>query len=285
MADDTRVPVDWETGSVDSDGVGIRYLRTGGDGPPLVIAHGITDDALTRLPLVRDLQREYDVIAYDARGHGLSDAPEEGYAVDDLVSDLLAVVDGLDIRDPILFGHSLGGNTVAAAAARRPDLPRAVVLEDPAGMLVYGGDDPVEEDGDDASREELVANERERIEGWNESSVEELLETEPEMAGYVSEGRRELAELLAEARQRVDPNAARIYGAGVAPPTAVYPGVEAAALILKADAEDAEREGDREVADLLPDGDLVHVEGAGHTVFRDRYDDAYRELLAFLDDV
>ena len=52
--------------------------------------------------------------------------------------------------------------------------------------------------------------------------------------------------------------------------------------MLKADADTATRATDLDVADELTEGRLVHVHGAGHCVFRDRYDAAYAELRTFL---
>ena len=50
---------------------------------------------------------DYHLVMSDARGHGRSDAPEMGYAVEGRVVDLVGVVDALDIADPILLGHSI----------------------------------------------------------------------------------------------------------------------------------------------------------------------------------
>jgi len=297
MSDDRSGPGDWLSGDVRTDdGVRIHYARTGGDGPPLVIAHGITDSALCRAPLVRDLQADYDVVAYDTRGHGESDAPEDAYALDDRVADLLAVVEGLSLDRPVLFGHSLGGSTVAAAAARRPDLPRAVVLEDPAGMLGLDGGNGraasrrASEEGRAASRRASeegratrIRSARERIERWNASTTAELLESEDALAEYVADGGRALAEALATARRQVSPNIVAIYREGMGDFEELFPRITAPTLVLRADIDEAERRRDRELADLLADGRLVHVEDAGHTIFRDEYDAACRELRAFLD--
>ncbi len=126
-------PDAWETGTVRGDGVELQYYRAG-SGPPLVLAHGFYVNGRCWAPLLGDLAADFEVVAYDARGHGLSEAPESGYGIDERVADLVGVVRGLDLTDPVLLGHSMGAVTVAWAAATHPDLPRAVVLEDPVGM-------------------------------------------------------------------------------------------------------------------------------------------------------
>ena len=107
-----RVPSGWGEGSVRSNEIDLHYARSGGDGPPIVVSHGVFDDGVCRLPLARALDDAYDVVLYDARGHGCSDAPRDGYSAETMATDLLGLVDGLDLDDPVLFGHSMGGDAV-----------------------------------------------------------------------------------------------------------------------------------------------------------------------------
>ena len=277
---DTQVPLEspvpdrWSEESVDVDGVRFHYTRTGGDGPPLVVAHGVFDDGACRTPLLCALEDDYDVVAFDARGHGRSDAPESGYAVADRVADLAGLVDALELADPILFGHSMGGDTVLATAAAHPDLPRAVVAVDPACLLGDG-----DEDGTDRADEV-----REQILWWHDHSKAELLAADDELAGHVDAGDAELASLLADARLQVSPNIVEVFEEGWFDPEAYFPDIEAPTLVLRADGDEATRTRDRERVDLIDDARLVHVDGAGHCVFRDQRETATRELRAFLDE-
>ncbi|MFB6073461.1 MAG: alpha/beta fold hydrolase [Haloarculaceae archaeon] len=273
LEDPTPLPADWTAGTVHANGIDQHYVRTGGDGPPLVIAHGVFDDGPCRTPLARDLADDYDVFLPDARGHGRSAAPESGYGAADRAADLLALLDALEIEDPILFGHSMGGDTVAAAAARRPDVPRAVVLEDPGAMLEPEGD-----------RDDAVASAREQIEWWHDHTKAELLEADEELAGHVAAGEEELAARLADARLRVSPRVAGVFEHDLLDPGDVYPDVTAPTLVLKADADAEGRERDRERAAHFPDGRLVHVDDTGHCVLRDDRATATRELRTFLED-
>jgi non-heme chloroperoxidase len=59
------------------------------------------------------LQHGYRVIAHDRRGHGRSDQPAMGNDMDTYADDLAAVVNGLDLKDAIMVGHSTGGGEVA----------------------------------------------------------------------------------------------------------------------------------------------------------------------------
>src|SRR5688572_6184301 len=122
----------WTDGYVLANGIRIHYWRTGGNKPPLVLAHGSSDDGLCWTNLAKELEARFDVIMFDARGHGLSDPPSAADAADVQVEDLAGLIKELKLQKPILMGHSMGSASVAHFAAKYPDVPRAVILEDPA---------------------------------------------------------------------------------------------------------------------------------------------------------
>ncbi|MFP8953063.1 alpha/beta fold hydrolase [Natrialbaceae archaeon A-arb3/5] len=119
------LPDEWTTGTVSSADVDLQYYRTG-EGKPIVFAHGFLDTGQRWIPLAEELAANYAVIAYDARGHGRSDAPETGYRLADRIGDLHRIVDELNLDNSVLVGHSLGSGTVGWAAARQPDLPAGI---------------------------------------------------------------------------------------------------------------------------------------------------------------
>ena len=113
-----------------SNGVKLHYYRTGGKKPPLVLAHGITDDGLCWTPVAEALAEEYDVIMVDLRGHGKSEAPDTGYTLENMASELADLIRKLGIEKPVLLGHSMGAIAALLVAGLFPDLPRAIILED-----------------------------------------------------------------------------------------------------------------------------------------------------------
>jgi esterase len=111
----------------------IVYYDSGGGlagEPPVVLLHGVTLRAEDWENIFPRLGTRYRVIAYDARGHGKS-GRAASYALDDHVGDLIHMLRDLVGAPAILIGHSLGGATALAAAAREPSLVRGLVLEDP----------------------------------------------------------------------------------------------------------------------------------------------------------
>jgi pimeloyl-ACP methyl ester carboxylesterase len=103
-----------------------------GEGPPLVLLHGLS---ATRRNVVQGskhlLRRGYRLIAYDARGHGISE-PGPRYEYSDLVGDLDAVLARLDLERAVLVGSSMGATTAMAFALEHPDRVPAMVQITPA---------------------------------------------------------------------------------------------------------------------------------------------------------
>lgn len=127
----------WESNFINTNDIKLHYYRTGGIKPPIILSHGVTDNGLCWTPITRQLEERYDVIMVDARGHGLSDSSPTSYAIDDMVEDLVGLIEGLELRKPILMGHSMGAQISARTAALYPKLVSKIILEDPAYGLTF----------------------------------------------------------------------------------------------------------------------------------------------------
>jgi pimeloyl-ACP methyl ester carboxylesterase len=96
-----------------------------GEGPPIVLCHGITATRHSVVHGSRRLERDgHAVIAYDARGHGESDpAPAgQGYGYPELIGDLETVVaEEVGEGRFVLAGHSMGAHTAVGYALRHPE--------------------------------------------------------------------------------------------------------------------------------------------------------------------
>ncbi len=111
-----------------------------GEGPPVVLLHGLTATRRYVLHGSRALERAgHTVVAYDTRGHGESDpAPAgQGYGYPLLADDLEQVLEAeVGDRPYVLAGHSMGAHTAVAHALRRPRGLAGLVIAGP----VYGGE-------------------------------------------------------------------------------------------------------------------------------------------------
>jgi pimeloyl-ACP methyl ester carboxylesterase len=105
---------DLPCGDVRTIAATLRYYRAAGAGRPLLMLHGVTDNALCWTRTARALAPANDCILLDARAHGSSSAPASGYTAEDHAADVADVIRALDLNLPVLLGHSMG----AARATR-----------------------------------------------------------------------------------------------------------------------------------------------------------------------
>jgi pimeloyl-ACP methyl ester carboxylesterase len=104
----------------------------GGEGPPLLLVHGWPEFWYAWRMLMPALARDFEVIAVDQRGMGLSDKPEGGYDTGALAGDLVALMDALGHERFAVVGHDTGFAISYALAADHPDrVDRVALLEIP----------------------------------------------------------------------------------------------------------------------------------------------------------
>jgi pimeloyl-ACP methyl ester carboxylesterase len=121
----------------------IHFLDWDGEGsagagpvrPGVLLIHGLSNSAWSWTPVARRLRAVCHVVAMDLRGHGLSDAPTEGYDPDAFAADVLAVAEGsgllADLGDTVvLAGHGFGAIVAAWAAAAFGERCAGLVLVD-----------------------------------------------------------------------------------------------------------------------------------------------------------
>lgn len=127
---DEHLPADWTAATTTAlDGATLRWLDTGGDGPPVVLLHGIQVDGRSWLRTARHLAPRHRVLLPDLRGHGRSARVDATLTPDVHVADVRAVLDAARVETPIVVGHSLGAEIAGFLAATMPT--RGVVLVDP----------------------------------------------------------------------------------------------------------------------------------------------------------
>lgn len=131
MIRDETAPANCTSGRCQANDIDIHFLRTGGSKPPLVALHGLVGSGACLSPLASLLESDFDVVLPDARGHGQSDVPDNGYSYSELAADVLGLIEALDLTAPVLLGHSMGGLTAAVVASLPGSTISALVLVDP----------------------------------------------------------------------------------------------------------------------------------------------------------
>jgi 3-oxoadipate enol-lactonase len=121
---------------VDINGCVHHYVVEGiPDKPALVFSNSLGSDLRSWDVVVSRLGDRFRIIRYDKRGHGLTDAPEPPYSIDDLSDDLAGLMDKLDIQNALLCGLSVGGLIAQRFALKYRGRVRALVLCDTGARI------------------------------------------------------------------------------------------------------------------------------------------------------
>jgi N-formylmaleamate deformylase len=267
----------WHSGDLDAAGMRLHYVRSGGDGPPLVFAHGVGDDGWCWRVVAEALAPAYDVVLVDARGHGRSAEPADGYGAAVQADDLRWLISALALDSPVLVGHSMGAMTVLALAATTPALPRALVLEDPPPWWM-----PRAPEADCATRAQMRAD----MAAMKRQTHQELCDQQRQDAPRWPE-----AEIIrwAEAKQRMSPRVVEIFdsaGGSSVDWARELQSVRCPVLLLTGDPEQGALTTPEAIAALrgpVPGVQSVSVPDAGHSVRHDQPDRYLEAVERFLD--
>mgnify|MGYP000754112209 CR=1 FL=1 len=258
----------WQTGTVPITGGHLVWHRTGGNGPALVLSHGLTDSGLCWTRFAEALANDFDIVMLNARGHGASsrmpqdDTPNPG-------QDIAEAIDALDLAAPIVMGHSVGARAAAAFAAANPGRAAMVVLEDPPLLPPANAIEMCERRArfrqqvaklQSMSAQEIGAYGREQSPDWHID----------EFPAWV------------EGKQQVDPEALPEFAtpwqqdfAAITAPTLLICGeAERGGMVTPALAAEAEA--------LNANIRTVRIERAGHNIRRENFADYVTAVRAFL---
>jgi N-formylmaleamate deformylase len=266
---------EWQSGDVKVSGLRLHYTRTGGDKPPVVLAHGFSDDGLCWTPVAKVLEPDYDVIMVDARGHGQSEAPEQGYNMADMAGDLRGIIVALGLHKPAVIGHSMGGGTTLALASLYPDVPGAILLEDAAPLGLAAMRMP-----HDPNRHRRIM---ERIARFQSMSREQLMAEQHAATPAWSE---DILGLWADAQLHLSPQTQSFDPTIAVDWTVVLKHITCPALLISADPAKGgmiSAESAAVFQSFVPQLRVITIAGAGHCVRYEqfgRYIDIVRGFLA-----
>jgi pimeloyl-ACP methyl ester carboxylesterase len=126
------------------NGQRIRFEDSGGDGPPVILAHGFLMDREMFAPQVEALGEEFRLITWDERGFGQTEFDGKPFTYWDSARDCLALLDHLGIEQAVVGGMSQGGFLSLRATLLAPERVRGLVLidtqagvEDPERLPAY----------------------------------------------------------------------------------------------------------------------------------------------------
>ncbi len=114
------------------NGVKVHYLRYGKAGIKLVLLHGWAGSSLIWRRYIEEAKDKYEITAFDIPGFGDSAKMENGYALPKLSSYIYMACKKLGIDNPVIIGHSMGGQLAMYIAACHKNFPRALIVVDSA---------------------------------------------------------------------------------------------------------------------------------------------------------
>lgn len=263
------------------NGLTLNYLDWGPENaPPVVLLHGITGHARVWDHLAERLLPGRRVLALDQRGHGDSDpAPDDDYRVATMADDVAAFAASLRLDRFALLGHSMGGRiAIQYAAAHAARLERLIIVDIGPDIELAG---------------------LQRVRGMMSQSPERI-ESEEWAVEYIR--RANPLQDLDLLRQRVRHSLKRLPDGGLTWKYAKglrdmmragrrdvvdlwepLPRIPCPALVVRgAESDILSPEVAKKMTERLPDGHLVEIPGAGHTVPADRPDDFVRHVRTFL---
>jgi pimeloyl-ACP methyl ester carboxylesterase len=111
-----------------------RVFRIAGEGPALLLIHGIGDSSRTWEEIIPTLARHHLVIAPDLLGHGDSDKPRADYSVAAYANGMRDLLSTLGVDNATLVGHSMGGGVAMQFAYQYPERTDRLILISSGGV-------------------------------------------------------------------------------------------------------------------------------------------------------
>ena len=115
------------------DGIDTYYV-VAGEGPPLLLVHGLGASVVTWRDNIGPLSNAFQVYAIDLPGHGDTDKPDFDYAADAIVDFIMGFAQSLNLDRPGIIGNSIGGALGMMTAIRYPELVSSLVLVSSASL-------------------------------------------------------------------------------------------------------------------------------------------------------
>lgn len=256
----------WTTGNVTVQGTNLHYYRSGGSKSALVLVHGITDDGLCWSPVAEEFSGEYDVIMVDLRGHGKSDAPEEGYDTVTMATELSGLITALELENPVVMGHSLGAMTTLTLAGLAPDVPLAIILEDPPAFWSESPPSPEEDESRAGmcmwfeelkrkTRDDLLEIARLENPSWSQAELDPWADSKHRFSPKISR--------IVDSRETNLVDFKALLGQITCPALLITAAPERGAILTD--------EGVAELQKSVPHLRRAHIPGAGHNIRREQF--------------
>ncbi len=268
--------MEWTSHTSLLDAIKIHYQRNGHheERQTIIMLHGITDNGECFKRVAENLVDDYEIVLVDMRGHGESDAPQNGYYPTDMADDIIRLITVLGCYHPILIGHSMGAYVASIVAATELNFLKGFIMEDPP----FHNKPP-------------TPNQLEATVNWWENRIRQdkkkTLEVLREDGQTNRQWQTEDVIPWAEAKRRVSPHVTEyIRGQAEHNWRTTLKEVESPALLITGDDRDrgaiVTPEIAEEITQLAPSVTVRHIKNAGHNIRRDQFDLYMHAIETFL---
>jgi 3-oxoadipate enol-lactonase len=152
---------------IKANGIQMNYALSGKKGAPVVIlSHSLSSSLVMWNPQMDALNPYFQVLRYDTRGHGDTEAPAGPYILELLAGDVIQLLDGLSIDRVHFVGLSMGGMIGQCLALNHPQRLKSLVLCDTTAVFPAESQPIWEERLDKASKKGMEALFEETMERW-----------------------------------------------------------------------------------------------------------------------
>lgn len=264
---------------VEVNGLRIHYLEYGDPArPPLLLLHGVASLAHIWDYVAPQLATRYHVLSIDWRGHGDSDwSPDSRYDYGAYASDLDGMISRLGLNQPVLLGHSLGGYVALYYASKHQQIVRCIVAAD--------------------VRTSITADEVEQLRAMSirphkeSDSCDEAIRRWTASIGATRAPNTVLQSIAEHAIREASPGKwtmkfdRRALAISIVDPWPFLPHVKVPVLIMRGEESTImSHAGARDMARLIPKGQMRELSGAGHHLFLDAPEEFIHAVEMFLDD-
>lgn len=255
------------------------YVSGCGGATSIVALHGVTDNGPSLAGIAQRWNGERRVVLVDSLGHGLSPRLTDGELADPFGASVEAAIDVVEEQAAYaasgkvaLLGHSMGGAIATAAAAARPELVEALVLEDPAWLTE-------EQAGAYKAGARAEIARLDRIAANPADGIQEAVNDHPSRAvGKLA--------AWASAKGQVDRALVAAGAVGLTVPRTQLAAEIAVPCLLMTGDQPGALFTEEAIASILAVGNpllrATTVAGAGHCIRRDQPEAFYRAVEAFL---
>jgi 3-oxoadipate enol-lactonase len=121
---------------IKANGIRMNYELSGKKGAPVVVlSHSLTSNLLMWNPQMDALNPYFQILRYDTRGHGATDAPSGSYTLELLAEDVIGLLDALGMGRVHFVGLSMGGMIGQCLVLNHPHRLKSLVLCDTASFV------------------------------------------------------------------------------------------------------------------------------------------------------